>query len=277
MDVVARAARRRCGVVGHPVAHSLSPAIHRAAYAQLGLDWSYDAIDVAPGRMASFVAGLGPQWLGLSVTMPHKMDLVQLGSPDELVSLLGVANTWVRTPDGPIVRNTDVTGVEIALRTGELADVRSVAVLGAGATARSALAGAARVGADRAVVVSRSLERSTTTLDLADALGFHTSWLEFGSGVLGADLLVSTVPAPSLAGLAESLVDQVGAVFDLVYDPWPTPLTVAGRDAGLPTLDGLDLLAAQALGQVRLMTGHGVDLDLLKSAAQNGLVARSRL
>ncbi|MEK6740223.1 MAG: shikimate dehydrogenase, partial [Actinomycetota bacterium] len=106
----------RCAVVGHPAAHSLSPAIHRAAYQVLGLEWSYQAIDVEPGGLRAFVEGLDGSWRGLSVTMPHKADLVELGETDVTVDMLGAANTWVCRDGTTIVRNTDVTGAEAALR-----------------------------------------------------------------------------------------------------------------------------------------------------------------
>ncbi len=270
----------RCAVVGHPVAHSLSPAIHRAAYAALGLDWSYDAVDVEPGGLPAFVAGLDEGWRGLSVTMPHKTDLVGLGSPDETVRRLGVANTWVRTAEGPVVANTDVGGLVLACRDRGLDRVDRVAVVGAGATARSALAGAVRLGAHGATLVSRSLERSAATLALAVDLGLEAQWVPLDESLAEdpprADLLVSTVPAAALDRLADPLVASAGAVFDVVYDPWPTPLGRAGLRAGVPVLDGLDLLAGQAVGQVSLMTGEQLPLGLLRSAAQDGLNARLR-
>lgn len=268
----------RCAVVGHPVAHSLSPAIHRAAYAALGLDWSYDAVDVEPGGLPAFVAGLDADWRGLSVTMPHKIDLVGLGTPDETVRRLGVANTWVRTEDGPIVANTDVSGLVLACRDHGLDRIERVTVVGAGATARSALAGAALLGAREATIVSRSLERSAETLALAVDLGLEAQWTPLDESVAEdppqADLLVSTVPAAALNTLAEPLAAGAGAVFDVVYDPWPTPLGQAALTASVAVIDGLDLLAGQAVGQVRLMTGQELPLNLLRSAAQEGLNAR---
>lgn len=269
---------QRCAVVGHPVAHSLSPAIHRAAYRSLGLDWSYEGIDVEPGGLPAFVAGLDPSWRGLSVTAPHKIDLVALGEPDETVRRLGVANTWVRTAEGPVVANTDVTGFELACRTRGLPGPGSVAVLGAGATARSVIAGCAWLGAHDLTIVSRSLERSSEALLLAAELGLDAQWVPLADAgprrLSGVDLLVSTVPAAGLQGIAEALVAGVATVFDVVYDPWPTPLARAAAAAGTPVLDGLDLLAGQAVGQIRLMTGREVPLDLLRSAGQDALDAR---
>lgn len=267
----------RCAVIGHPVAHSLSPAIHRAAHRWLGLDWDYEAVDVEPGGLAAFIEGLDDQWRGLSVTMPHKVDLVTMGETDETVRLLGVANTWVRDGGHTLVRNTDVTGAAAAMASRGVDAPNRVVVLGAGATARSVLAATVRAGAREAVVASRSVERSRRTLDLADRLGVQVSWTPIDEVRPDCDLLVSTVPARAVSDRAEDLVAGAAAVFDVIYDPWPTPLTAAARRAGRPTVDGLDLLACQALDQVRLMTGREVPGELLRSAAQNGLEERSGL
>eukprot|EP01022_Parablepharisma_sp_SALTPOND_P023334 TRINITY_DN49124_c0_g3_i1.p1 TRINITY_DN49124_c0_g3~~TRINITY_DN49124_c0_g3_i1.p1 ORF type:complete len:296 (+),score=27.95 TRINITY_DN49124_c0_g3_i1:100-987(+) len=267
----------RCAVVGHPAAHSLSPAIHRAAYQVLGLEWSYQAIDVEPGGLRAFVEGLDGSWRGLSVTMPHKADLVELGETDATVDMLGAANTWVCRDGTTIVRNTDVTGAEAALRARGVTEVKKVVMLGAGATARSVLAAAIGMGTGEVVVMSRSRERSTEILKLADGLGIHVAWLPFESEPPRCDLMVSTVPADSLMRRAEDLTARADAVFDVVYDPWPTPLAVAGKIAGATVIDGLDLLAGQAVGQVQLMTGYPVPMDVLRSTAQNGLAEHTRL
>ncbi|MES6483256.1 shikimate dehydrogenase [Cutibacterium acnes] len=267
----------RCAVIGHPVAYSLSPAIHRAAYQVLGLEWSYQAIDVEPGGLRAFIEGLDGSWRGLSVTMPHKADLVELGETDATVDMLGAANTWVCRDGTTIVRNTDVTGAEAALRARGVTDVEKVVMLGAGATARSVLAAAIGMGAGEAVVMSRSRERSTKILKLADGLGIRVAWLPFESEPPRCNLIVSTVPAGSLIRRAEDLAARANAVFDVVYDPWPTPLAVAGKIAGATVIDGLDLLAGQAVGQVQLMTGYPVPMDVLRSTAQNGLAEHARL
>ncbi|MDO4411979.1 shikimate dehydrogenase [Cutibacterium sp.] len=267
----------RCAVIGHPVAHSLSPAIHRAAYRALGLNWSYDAIDVEPGGLRAFVDGLDDSWRGLSVTMPHKVDLIELGEIDETVELLGAANTWVRKDGRTIIRNTDVTGAKAALESRGVTELGTVVMLGAGATARSGLAAAVQLGADEAIIMSRSHDRSTEILDLAERLGVRVAWVPFESEPPRCDLIVSTVPPGSVLDRAEDLAARARAVFDVIYDPWPTPLTVAGKDAGLTVIDGLDLLAAQAVDQVRLMTGHDVPMEVLRSTAQNGLAERVRL
>ncbi|MSS45479.1 shikimate dehydrogenase [Cutibacterium sp. WCA-380-WT-3A] len=266
-----------CAVIGHPIAHSLSPAIHRAAYQFLNLDWTYQAIDIASGGLGAFIDGIDDSWRGLSVTMPHKVDVVGLGQTDSTVDLLGAANTWVRCGKNAIVRNTDVTGAGIALRANGVTDVGTVVMLGAGATARSVLAATIDLGARELVVMSRSRQRSTEILELAHRLGLHVSWQPFGADPPQCDLVVSTVPASSLLTRAGDLAARTKAVFDVIYDPWPTPLTVAGEAAGITVIDGLDLLAGQAVDQVRLMTGRQVPMRLLRSTAQNALTERTHL
>lgn len=291
-------------MIGHPIAHSLSPAMHRAAYRGLGLDWSFDAVDVASDGLADFMAGLDESWRGLAVTMPHKQELAGLGEPDELVRLLGVANTWVRTTSGPVVRNTDAPGVCDVLRQAGVHRVSSVTVLGAGATARSVLAGATRLGVRSATIVSRSRVRSQQTLALASALGVTAHWQPLDEPLASADLLVSTLPRqafdegehrpPDFAGgehrspgtdegehrspgttlRASRAVTCAPVVFDVVYDPWPPVLLDLARQENKVCIDGLDLLAAQGRRQVEIMTGQHVAMTTMRQAARTELARR---
>lgn len=253
---------RRCAVIGHPVAHSLSPALHRAAYASLGLGWTYTAIDVAPDGLAAFVGGLDRSvWRGLSVTMPHKAELVGFGAPDDVVRLTGVANTLVlgEGPDADRVRNTDVAGFVTALRAHGVSAVGSLTVVGNGATALSALTASHRLGASRVTVTVRSPERAGDVLALAGVLGMDADVVRLGEALPASDLVISTVPAAGAEPVAGLLADSAPVVFDVIYDPWPTPLAVSASDRGRLVLNGLDLLAAQAVDQVRLMTHGFVD------------------
>ena len=268
--------------------------MHRAAYRDLGLDWSFDAVDVASDGLADFVAGLDESWRGLAVTMPHKQELAGLGEPDELVRLLGVANTWVRTTSGPVVRNTDASGVCDALRQAGVHRVSSVTVLGAGATARSVLAGATRLGVRSATIVSRSRVRSQQTLALASALGVTAHWQPLDEPLAPADLLVSTLPrqafdegehrppdfdggehrSPGTTLRASRAVTCAPVVFDVVYDPWPPVLLDLARQENKVCIDGLDLLAAQGRRQVEIMTGQHVAMTTMRQAARTELARR---
>ena len=268
----------RCGVVGFPAAHSLSPAIHRAAYATLGLDWSYDVHEVSPERFDAFVAGLDRrEWRGLSVTMPHKRAVVRFGVPDDVVLRSGVANTLVLgdTPQQDAVHNTDVPGFLLACREHGLDRIDRVTILGNGATAVSALLAARDLGAGEVCFVVRDAVRAAPVLKLAADLGMDADLVSLAGPFPTTELVVSTVPVAAAAAHADEVADSADTVFDVVYDPWPTPLSQAGEQRGRRVLNGLDLLAAQAVDQVRLMTGGNVSFDLLRSAAAAELERRS--
>jgi shikimate dehydrogenase len=265
----------RCAVLGSPIAHSLSPVLHRAAYDELGLDWSYDAIEVAEDDLAGFVERLDDSWRGLSLTMPLKRAVLPL--LDELdiwARLSGAANTVVF--DGLRRRgyNTDVPGAKAALTERSSGPWTSAVVLGGGATAASLLLALTDLGCHRARLLVRDPARATETLA---AVARHGRGLDVSVGQIGepvaADVLVSTVPAVAqtpevLAGLSAPVV------FEVVYDPWPTPLARSARAAGSVVVGGLDLLVHQAALQVALMTGRPGPLAAMRTAGENALTAR---
>lgn len=266
----------RCAIVGHPVAHSLSPQIHGAAYAQLGLDWDYVRVDVEPGGLPAFVASLDSSWRGLSVTMPHKEDAAQLGTQDAGVRRTGVANTIVFAHPADSgspeieVHNTDIAGFRIALEVHGVESVTSGCIIGNGATARSALVALAGHGAREVQVVGRNRARVEPLRGLAEELGLAFSAHEFGDPLQPADVVISTVPADGVQG-AEAFVEIAPVIFDGSYNPWPTPLATAAAAAGRMVLNGLDLLAGQAVDQVRWFTGSPVSFEVARAAAQAGL------
>ncbi|MGD8213642.1 shikimate dehydrogenase family protein [Aestuariimicrobium sp. Y1814] len=264
---------RVCAVIGHPAHHSLSPAMHRAAYAALGLDWDYQWHDVAPDQLDGFVRGLDKPWRGLSVTMPHKEAIIAFGSPDEVVTLTGAGNTLV-LGESPTVHNTDVAGVVNAVHL-QRDGIEAITIVGNGATARSGLVGAARLGARRATVLARRPERATGMADLGRAVGVEVTILPLGHTPPAADLVFSTIPTSGIAEHAERLAGTAELLFDAVYDPWPTPLGQAAESTGTPILSGLHLLAGQAVDQVQLMTGLDIDLDTLLRAGLDELARRS--
>lgn len=253
---------KRCGVIGSPIAHSLSPVMHRAAYAALGLDWTYDAIEVPSGALAQFVDGCDQTWVGLSVTAPLKREAAEYAvTRSPVVESLGVANTLIGGPDGWHAVNTDVPGAVDALRERGIDAVTSVRFLGGGATVESLLLAVRTLGASAIEVWVRDPARfrrvdGVTVRRLGEPMGEP------------ADLLVSTVPADAVPAEA---VESAGAVFDVVYDPWPTFLVSAASATGLPVVTGLDLLAHQAARQVEVITGETVDVDLLRDAALEAL------
>ncbi|WP_116948793.1 shikimate dehydrogenase [Jiangella endophytica] len=280
----------RCAVLGSPIAHSLSPVIHRAAYRHLGLDWEYTAHEVGEADLAGFVAGLGPEWRGLSLTMPLKRVALEVAaSASDVAATVGAANTLVRRDDGGWeADNTDVPGVVATLReagvgAGVDAGAPPVCLWGGGATAASVLAALAFLETGPVHVHVRSAARAESALAVAAALGHPAEpapWAVLPA-CADAGVTVSTAPSGALDELAPAVVSAAGektagrVLFDVVYDPWPTPVAAGWQAAGGVVASGLDLLAHQAVGQLRLMTGADLPADLLRSAAIAAIGARA--
>jgi len=262
---------RTCAVLGSPIAHSLSPVLHRAAYDALGLDWTYERHEVGEAALAGFVAGCGPQWRGLSLTMPLKFAALELGEADRTARLVGAANTLIFDSDGIRTYNTDVPGMVAAVRTAGVDRVARAVVLGSGATARSALASLAELGAQQVTVVARTPAKAAPLVDLATELGITLIVQPWDGPVPASDLVVSTVTSGAADGIAEAVAVSAPVLFDVLYDPWPTALATAADTAGRIVLNGLDLLAHQAVGQVRLMTGLEVGAEVLLFAGRTAL------
>ena len=261
--------RRRAAVLGSPIAHSLSPVLHRAAYAQLGLDWTYDAIEVDSAGLPAFLAGCGPEWAGLSLTMPLKRAVLPLlDSASEMVEVVGGANTVVFTPEGLIGHNTDVVGIIGALR-GIGAQPGPAMVLGGGATAASALAALAALGCPSVVVCARRPESAADLVGVADRLGLGLEihgWPERLPSRQEAPIVVCTAPAAAGAGLAGAVADGPGWLLDVSYAPWPPALVAAWVAAGGRAVAGDEMLLLQAVEQVRLMTGLDPEVETMRTA-----------
>ncbi len=270
---------RRCAVLGAPIAHSLSPALHRAAYAELGLDWRYDAIEVDAARLPAFLDGLDATWRGLSLTMPLKRAVLPLAdSVDAWAELAGAANTLVLEAGARAAYNTDVPGAREALRERSERALGSAVVLGGGATAASTLLALADLGCRDAVLAVRDRSRAEET---ATVVRRHPEAPELSVVTLDsltaveADVVVSTVPAAAQDDVLRAALRAVPIVFDVVYDPWPTPLAHDAVASGRVLVSGLDLLAHQAVLQVRLMTGRSVGVEVLRRAGEQELARRS--
>ncbi|GEL93638.1 shikimate dehydrogenase [Cellulomonas composti] len=267
----------RAAVLGHPIAHSLSPALHRAAYAALGLDdWAYDAVDVAEDGLASFVATLGPQWAGLSLTMPLKHAVLPLlDHVEPLAGVVGAVNTVLLQSAGAgrvlVGANTDVHGLVAALREGlGTAPARSAVVLGAGATASSTLAALAELGCTTPVVLVRSAGRAGGLLRAAHRMGVTVELRrldEAATTIPRADVVVSTLPPHAADELALALTARpAGVLLDVAYDPCPTALQAAWTALGGVAVGGERMLLHQAAEQVRLMTGRPAPLAAMDAA-----------
>lgn len=265
---------RRAAVLGSPIAHSLSPVLHRAAYASLGLDWDYDAIDVADaGGLARFIDGCDESWAGLSLTMPLKR-LVQpvLTQVSPVAAATGSVNTVLFTPVGLTGDNTDVEGLVRALAEVDVEQVRHAVVLGGGATAASAVAALGRLGCTEPRVVVRSPERAGDVVSAGGALGVGVRlepWAAAAELLSGAEVVVTTVPSSGqevVVGAVDAASEAPGVLLDVVYDPWPTPAAAAWTARGGRAVGGFSLLLHQAVAQVRLMTGLQPDVEALRRA-----------
>ncbi|MGX1806977.1 shikimate dehydrogenase [Nocardia sp. NPDC055321] len=252
---------RKAAVLGSPIAHSRSPQLHLAAYRALGLNWTYERVECTGEQLPGFVDGLGPEWVGLSVTMPGKVAALEYADErTERAELVGSANTLLRTATGWRADCTDVDGVRGALQGAGVEEIARAVVLGAGGTARPALLALAELGAHTVTIVARDKGRAADTLELAERLGMSAEIIDFDADALGfvcaeVDAVVSTVPAAGAAGVADA-VAQAPVVLDAIYNPWPTPLAEAVQRAGNTVVSGLEMLLQQAYGQVEQFTGE---------------------
>ena len=257
---------RRAAVLGFPIAHSRSPQLHLAAYAALGLsDWTYERIECTAAELPVTVAGFGPEWVGVSVTMPGKFAALQFADErTPRAELVGSANTLVRTTTGWRADNTDVDGVAGALGT----FAGRAAVVGSGGTAPAAVVALAQLGARDIAVVSRDRAKAAPLLALGEHVGADVRWIELGTPLAALDAVVSTIPADAAAVHADSIAG-VPLLLDAIYDPWPTPLADAVTAAGGRVIGGLQMLLHQAYAQVEQFTGRPAPKEAMR-AALNG-------
>lgn len=279
----------RAAVLGRPIAHSLSPALHRRAYAALDLTgWTYDRFDVGAEELPEFVAALGQEWAGLSLTMPLKEQALLLAETASPIALqTGAVNTLVRTPTGWLGDNTDVAGVLGSLAGHVGPSVHDAVLIGSGATARSCLAALSKMEIGHVTFVVRADPRESTLAQARDhGMSIDVrSYADSAPHVLAAPLVISTVPA----GAADPVVEALDAAafdghrllahqrpvwMDVVYAGWPTALARAGEDRGVDVVGGLDMLVHQAAEQVRLMTGHRAPLAEMFAAGRAALAAQ---
>jgi shikimate dehydrogenase len=275
--------RLGAAVLGSPINHSLSPALHQAAYDAIGLvGWRYRAIQCDEAGLLGRLLALDEEGLaGVSLTMPLKRAVMPLvAATDGVVDLVGAANTVLFGSEGRwIAANTDVQGFILSLHRAGLRAVRGdVWVLGAGATACSALAGLAELGVTDAVVVARRPESVADVRGVAERCGITLDvrpWSE-AAGAVGAELVVACVPAGGTDELAPSLAGTIprGLWFDVVYVPWPTPAAAVWEASGGRSIGGLELLVEQAAEQVRLMSGVDAPIDVMRAAGELALRLR---
>lgn len=274
-------------VLGHPIAHSKSPVIHRAAYRELGLDWRYSAIRCGEASLRALVEGRGPEWRGFSLTMPLKDEAYALARTlDASARESGVANTLLRIEEGWAAFNTDVLGLSRAIaRTG--LDATRTVVLGAGATAGSALLAARNLGAQRITVLARRIEAARALAERFDgvagqagklvvdagALGIEAAGVVGADAAVGADapqgmlgesptLVISTLPGHGVDWTKLAVPAGSAPLFDVSYSPWPSAGARVWRATGGTAHSGVGMLVEQALIQVRIFVHGSPDTPL---------------
>lgn len=260
----------RLAVLGSPITHSRSPALHRAAYAVLGLDWEYQAVEVDSAGLSEFIASRTPDWRGLSLTMPLKREVMPLlDRADPLAELTGAANTVLFAGNDDarslVGFNTDVFGITQSLRDAGVERLTTVRMLGAGATAASALVAAAQLGARRAVVSARSSHKLIALIELGEGLGVdvHAARPDGVDDGIIPEAVISTLPGGAEhAYRFDEGTRRSAVLFDVAYDPWPSPLATAWLEVGGRVVPGIEMLVNQALMQVRIFVGGSPNLVL---------------
>jgi shikimate dehydrogenase len=267
----------RAAVLGKPVSHSRSPAVHNAGYAAAGLaDWAYTAIECGEENLAGLVGSLGPEWAGLSLTMPLKEEALRVAAlVDPFAAAIGAANTLVRRSYGWHAYNTDAPGMVRALLEGGVSRTPRLALLGAGGTARAAIAAAASLAAD-VTVYTRRPEAAEELRPVAEALDVELTAAPWSAAMdaVAAPVVISTVPKGAADHLALADFSNRPVVFDAIYEPWPTPLAAAARAAGCPIVSGLDLLLWQAVDQFELFTGVKAPVREMRAALSDPVGTR---
>lgn len=261
------------GVIGWPVTHSLSPAIHNSAFAALGMDWAYVPLPVAPGRVPDALAGLvGLGFVGANVTMPHKTEIADLIEDlSEDARRLRAVNTIVVGPDGLAGHNTDAPGFDRFLRRDAGFDPagRTALLFGAGGAARACALALARAGLARLTVALRDPARGEAVRETLEGTSTELEIVRFdGAASRPADLIVNATP---LGAHGEELPlpdlgPEVMAV-DLLYRPRQTPLQAASFAAGGAAFGGMGLLLQQAALSFELWTGQPPPLEVMSAAA----------
>jgi shikimate dehydrogenase len=252
-------------VWGDPITHSVSPRLHAAAYGALGLEWEYGRRQVGEYEFAGALVGLDDTWRGLSLTMPLKrVAAASASSLDDRARLTNAVNTVLLGEDGFRGFNTDVGGLVAAIREQGLEEAGFARILGAGATAGSALVALGELGARRVDVVARRAEAVAPLVALGEAIGVDVEPSDFTTrpapGV--AVTIAALAGGTDLGPTADPFADEGGLLVDVVYGSWPTPLAIAWARAGGVAVSGLGMLLHQALLQVRIFVSGSVETEL---------------
>lgn len=278
MGIEADLEHRRAAVLGHPITHSLSPVLHRAAYHALGLPWSYDALDVSEADLPGFLSNLDASWVGLSLTMPLKRSVLPLiDAVDPVAQQVGSVNTVVISNGDRLGYNTDVAGIGETLKDAGAGEFPGdVVILGAGATAASALAAIVELRPRRVRICARRSTESAKLEHLAGELGLNAQawpWSAAGQS-LASEIVISTLPGDAAAQFAPQIPPGPGLLLDTTYSPWPTTMAKAWQGMGGTVAPGYRMLLWQAAMQVELMTGMQAPVTQMWGALEEALEER---
>lgn len=253
-------------VWGDPIDHSRSPLLHAAAYRALGLDWHYGRQQVDAAGFGDAFATLDASWRGISLTMPLKeVAFAAAATRDRHASLTGAVNTLRLGANGPQGFNTDVGGLGRALRRQGITEVGTGRIVGAGATAASALVTLADLGATRVEVAARSLQKAAALVTLGEELDVQVRVAPLDAEQpTTVDVTIGTLPGGTRLddAIAETLAASGGALLDVAYAPWPSVLAVHWQAQGKPASSGLSMLVEQALLQVRIFVADDPAAEL---------------
>jgi shikimate dehydrogenase len=258
-------------VLGSPISHSLSPLIHSLAYEHLGLAARYEAIEVKAGGLGSFMTQTDKNCL--SLTMPLKEEAMNVADViSDVAAQISCGNTLSLNEGLWSLTSTDVSGFDNALQMHGIDTVDSVLIIGAGATARAAIASVSAI-TKRVSVVSRNPEREAA-MNRASLVDITYLPWEFTSQVNTATLVINTTPNQAADFFLSGIDKPRGTLFEVLYHPWPTAISRAWSKTQAQVIDGLDLLIHQAIAQVEIFSGVACDRDILYTKMREAAVQK---
>jgi len=258
-------------VLGSPIAHSLSPLLHSLAYEYLGLSARYEAIEVKAGELATYLSATDKN--ALSLTMPLKEEALKVSRvTSDIAKRISCGNTLFQKDGAWNLTSTDVAGFEFALKMHQIEQIESTVIIGAGATARAAVASVSTISKSVSVI-SRNPERERAMNQASLVEITYLPW-ELTDQLNSAELVINTTPDRASDFLVPSIKNPAGTFFEVLYNPWPTAMSKAWSDSKNQVIDGLDLLIHQGISQVEIFSGLAVDRELLYAKMRRAAVSK---
>jgi shikimate dehydrogenase len=260
-------------VLGSPISHSLSPLLHSLAYEHLGVQARYEAVEVKSGQFQDFLSKTDKN--ALSLTMPLKEEALSVSHViSDIAQRITSGNTLLLTDGVWSLTSTDVVGFDFSLDMHGVKEIETVVIIGAGATARAAVASVSKI-AKSVLVVSRNPDRINAMNQASWADVTYLPW-ELTEQINIADLVINTTPQNAADYFVRNVKNPRGAFFEVLYNPWPTALSKVWAQSENLVIDGLDLLIHQGISQVEIFAGVAVDRQelyaLMRKAALTKLV-----